>query len=60
MSSNIVVFAFTYVLENFALLHGDIGMNLFSVKDNKATKPWSMAMKRYTLYRFNFSEVLDT
>jgi hypothetical protein len=42
MLSYIIVFAFTYVLENIALLYGEFRMNSYSV----AMKRWSKAMKR--------------
>ncbi len=35
---NIVVFAFTYVLENFALFYGDFCMNLYSVDSDEARR----------------------
>ncbi len=43
---NIVVFAFTYVLESFALFYGDFCMGLYSVASEEAMKRWSEAMKR--------------
>jgi hypothetical protein len=35
---NIVVFAFTYVMESFALFYGDFCMDLYSVASNEAMK----------------------
>jgi hypothetical protein len=37
-SKNIVVFAFTYVLETFALLYGDCSMSSHSVDNGEAMK----------------------
>jgi hypothetical protein len=37
-AENIVVFAFTYVLESFALFYGDFCMDLFSVDSYEAMK----------------------
>jgi hypothetical protein len=39
---NIVVIAFTYVLESFVLFYGNFCMDLYSVE---AMKRWSKAMK---------------
>jgi hypothetical protein len=44
---NIVVFAFTSVLESFALFYGYFCMDLYSFDSDEATK-------RETLHRFNF------
>jgi hypothetical protein len=38
MPKNIVVFAFTYVLESFALFFGDFCIDIFSVDSDKAMK----------------------
>ncbi len=35
---NIVIFAFTYVLESFALYFGDFCMDLYSIDSNEAMK----------------------
>ncbi len=43
---NIVVFAFTYVLDSFALFYGNFCMDTFSVDSDEAMKLWSEAMKR--------------
>ncbi len=44
---NIVVFAFTYVLESFAPFYGDFCIDLYSVASDEAMKRWSdEAMKR--------------
>ncbi len=43
---NIVVFAFTYGLESFALFFGDFCMEIYSVDSGEAMKRWSEAMKR--------------
>ncbi len=43
---NIVVFAFTYVMESFALFYGDFCMDLHSVASDEVMKRWSEAMKR--------------
>jgi hypothetical protein len=37
-SSNIIVFAFTFVLKNLALLYGDLCMKSYSVDDNEVMK----------------------
>ncbi len=42
---NIVVFAFTYVLESFALFYGNFCMDFYSVDSDEAMKPWSKVMK---------------
>ncbi len=41
-----IVFAFTYVLESFALFNGDLCMDLYSVASDEVMKRWSKAMKR--------------
>ncbi len=38
---NIVVFAFTYVLESFALFFGDFWMDIYSVDSDEARR-WSI------------------
>ncbi len=38
MGKNFVVFAFTYVTENFVLLYGNFCMNAYSVDSNEAMK----------------------
>jgi hypothetical protein len=43
---DIVVFAFTYVLESFDLFYGNFCMDLYSVTSDEAMKRWSEAMKR--------------
>ncbi len=43
---NIVVFAFTNMMESFALFYGDFCMDLHSVASDEAMKRWSEAMKR--------------
>jgi hypothetical protein len=48
---NIVIFAFTYVLEIFALFYGDFCMDLYSVDSDKAMKRGNEAL---TLHCFNF------
>ncbi len=46
---NIVVFAFTYVLESFALFFGDFCMDLYSIDNDGAKKRWSdEAMKPWS------------
>ncbi len=37
-SGYIIVFAYTYVLENLALLYGDFGMNTYSADGDGAMK----------------------
>jgi hypothetical protein len=37
-AKNIVVFAFTYVLESFAMFYGDFCMDLYSVASDEAMK----------------------
>ncbi len=44
-----VVFAFTYVLDSFALFLGDFCMDIYSVDSDEAKKQGNEA-----LYRFNF------
>jgi hypothetical protein len=46
---NMVVFAFTYVLDSFALFLGDFCMDIYSVDSDEAKKQGNEA-----LYRFNF------
>jgi hypothetical protein len=43
---NIVVFAFTFVMESFGLFYGDFCMDLHSVASDEAMKWWSEAMKQ--------------
>ncbi len=43
---NIVAFAFTYMLESFALFDGNFCMDLFIVDSDEAVKQWSEVMKR--------------
>ncbi len=45
-SKNIVVFAFTCVLDSFSLFYGDFCMDLYCVDSDEAMKRWSEAMKR--------------
>ncbi len=54
-SKNIVVFAFTIVLDSFGLFYGDFCM----VDSDEAMKQLTEAMKRLTLHRFNFSVSLN-
>ncbi len=35
---NIVIFAFTYVLESFAMFYGDFCMDIYSIDSNEAKK----------------------
>ncbi len=42
---NIVSFAFTYVMECFALYNGDFCMDFFNVDSDEAMKQWSEALK---------------
>ena len=46
MSKNIVIFAFTFVLDIFGLFFDDFCMDLYSVDSDEAMKRWSEAMKR--------------
>jgi hypothetical protein len=48
---NIVVIAFTYVLESFALFYGNFCMDLYSVASDEAMKRGNEALM---LHRFNF------
>jgi hypothetical protein len=58
MPKNIIVFAFTYVLESFALLFGDFCMDVYSVDSDEAMKQGDKALNASSLqflsiiYRF--------
>jgi hypothetical protein len=41
-SINIVIFAFTFVLDSFGLFHGDFCMDLYSVDSDEALKASSL------------------
>jgi hypothetical protein len=45
----IVIFAFTYVLESFALFNGDFCMDLYSVNSYEAMKQGNEALKDSSL-----------
>ncbi len=49
---NIVVFAFTYVLESFALFYGDFCTDLYSVASDEAMKWWSDEARQWSIKRF--------
>jgi hypothetical protein len=46
---NIVVIAFTYVLESFALFYGDFCMDLYSVDSDEAMKRGNEALNAASL-----------
>jgi hypothetical protein len=48
---NIVVFAFLYVLESFALFYGDFCIDLYSVASNEAMKRDNEALSASILSR---------
>ncbi len=49
---NIVVFAFTFVWESFALFFGNFCMDIYSVDSDEAMKRWSDEAKRWSIKRF--------
>ncbi len=51
---NIVVFAFTYVLESFALFSGDFFMDLYSVDSDEAMKWVDKAFNASSLQFLSF------
>ncbi len=53
MLKYIIVFAFTYVLESFALFYGDFCMDLYSVANDEAMKRGNEALP-LCVYRSNF------
>jgi hypothetical protein len=70
MLSYIVIFAFTYVLENVALLYGDFSINSYSVNNDEAMKQgnealnasllhFSEALKASSLHRHNFYSLFN-
>jgi hypothetical protein len=46
---NIVVFAFTFVLDSFGLFYGDFCIDLYSVDSDESMKQGNEALKASTL-----------
>jgi hypothetical protein len=51
---NILVFAFTCVMETFAMFFSDFYMESYTVDSDEVMKRWNDAMKHLTVHRFNF------
>ncbi len=49
---NIVIFAFTSMLESFALFYGDFCVDLYSVDINEAMKRWSVKRFINSIFKY--------